>query len=58
MTFRKFGTSDEQRVLADEKDQQGVRKEASQAFTDKDREDLLRESSDWENEGGNGNSRR
>ena len=56
MSFRKFGRSDDQKVLADEKDTQGVRKEASTRFTDKDRKELWEES--WENEGGNGTTRK
>jgi hypothetical protein len=46
MSFRKFGTSDDQRVLADPEDTQGVRKEATERFSDKDREDLRRENQD------------
>lgn len=53
MSFKKFGRSDDQQVLSDEKDTQGVRKEATTKFTDKDREELR-----WENEGGNGNVRK
>jgi len=52
MAFRKFGTSDEQQVLSDDQDTQGVRKEAVKA----DRETIMRELAEenWETEGGNG----
>lgn len=49
MSIRKFGTSDDQKVIADEKDSQGVRKEAKQDWTEQDQAEL-----DYENEGGNG----
>lgn len=44
MSIRKFGTGPDQRVVRDDKDKQGVRKEASQKFTEKDREELKKES--------------
>lgn len=53
MTIRKFGRSDDQQVLADENDTQGVRKEATVQWTEKDRDELT-----WENEGGNGSTRK
>ncbi len=43
MGIRKFGTSEDQRVLADEKDQQGLSKESSARMTEKDREELRKE---------------
>ncbi len=43
MSFRKHGTSQDQQVLADEKDKQGLSKEASVRLTEKDREDLRKE---------------
>ena len=44
MAFRKFGTSDDQKVVADDKDKQGLSKEASQKLTPQDRERLQEES--------------
>lgn len=55
MPFRKFGTSDDQRVLADESDKQGVQKQASRSFTEEDRRQLQKESADesrWDDDGG------
>lgn len=44
MSFRKFGNSDDQKLLADEKDKQGLTKEARvDRFTEKDREELRKE---------------
>lgn len=46
MSFRKFGRSDDEGVLSDDKDTQGVRKEGSSTFTKKDREELYRETAE------------
>lgn len=44
MSLRKFGISPDQKVLADDKDAQGVRKEASRKpLTEEKREALQRE---------------
>lgn len=44
MGFRKFGTSDDQKVVPDQEDTQGVRKESSRGWTERDEDELRRES--------------
>jgi hypothetical protein len=46
MSIRKFGTGPDQKVVADEKDTQGVRKEASRRLTEDDRQKLAQENKD------------
>jgi hypothetical protein len=46
MSIRKFGTSDDQRIVTDEKDQQGLSKSAQRridTLTDQDRKELAEE---------------
>lgn len=43
MSFRKFGRSDDQKVLTDDKDTQGVRKEGNRQWTAEDERELARE---------------
>jgi hypothetical protein len=43
MGFQKFGTGDDQKIVADKNDTQGVKKTASTKLSEKDREELRKE---------------